>query len=191
MIPRRIVKTLAFLILLAPAPTATADEALWALLKIGGQVVMIRHATAPGGGDPPGFRLDDCSTQRNLSEDGREEARRIGAAFRTRGIPVGRVLSSQWCRCLETAQLAFGRAEPWPALNSYFNDPARDARHTPEVRQLAGRRPGNGNLVLVTHNFNIRAVTGISPASGEMVVLTPKGDGTFTIAGRLPPSALR
>jgi hypothetical protein len=87
---------------------ASADEALWNLPKAGGQVVVIRHSsTEPGIGDPPGFRLDDCSTQRNLSAAGREEARRIGAAFRDRGVPVGRVLSSRWCRSLETTLLAF------------------------------------------------------------------------------------
>jgi phosphohistidine phosphatase SixA len=178
------------LALLAPA-AGRADEGLWALLRQGGQVVMIRHATAPGGGDPPGFTVDDCATQRNLGDEGREEARGIGEAFRTRGVPVGRVLSSQWCRCLETARLAFGRVAPWPALNSYFYEPSWDARFTPEVRELAGRRPEGGNLVLVTHQLNIRAIAGVSPASGEMVILTPRGDGTFTVAGRLPVSALR
>ena len=97
-----------------PLPAvARASEPLWTLLKGGGQVVLLRHAsTPPAMGDPPGFRLDDCATQRNLSAIGREESRRIGAAFTTRGIPVDRVLSSPWCRCLETARLAFGAAEP-------------------------------------------------------------------------------
>src|SRR5690242_9259354 len=90
---------------------ARADEALWALLQQGGQVVLVRHAlTEPGVGDPPGFRPGECRTQRNLSDAGRAEARRLGAALRERRIPVGDVLSSPWCRCLETAQLVFGRA---------------------------------------------------------------------------------
>ncbi|MBI2216337.1 MAG: histidine phosphatase family protein [Candidatus Rokubacteria bacterium] len=171
--------------------SALADDALWALLKGGGQVVMIRHAAAPGTGDPPGFRIDDCSAQRNLSEAGREEARQIGAVFRARGIPVGRVLSSRWCRCLETARLAFGRAEPWPALESLFRDPNLEEARTREVRQLVSRPFMGANLILVTHNFNIRALTGISPASGEMVVITPGGDRRFRVAGRLAPRALR
>lgn len=169
---------------------ALADEALWARLREGGHVVMIRHATAPGTGDPPGFRIDDCATQRNLDEAGRDEARRIGAAFRARGVPVGRVLSSRWCRCLETARLAFGRAEPWPALDSYFEAPERDAQLTPVVRPLIGRHAERDTLVLVTHNVNIRAVTGIAPASGEMVVLTPRSDASFKVAGRIPVPAL-
>jgi phosphohistidine phosphatase SixA len=179
------------LALLGVPGSAQADEALWALLKGGGQVVMIRHATAPGTGDPSRFRIEDCSTQRNLSEEGREDARRLGSAFRTRGVPAGRVLSSRWCRCLETARLAFGTAEPWPALDSLFRDPNLEEPRTREVRQLVSRPFTGGNLILVTHNFNIRALTGISPASGEMVVITPGGAGHFRLAGRLAPRALR
>jgi phosphohistidine phosphatase SixA len=172
-------------------PPAAADEALWNLLKAGGQVVVIRHAsTEPGTGDPPGFRLDECATQRNLSAEGREEARRIGAAFRERGVPVGRVLSSQWCRCLETARLAFGTADPWAPLNSFFDDRSREPEQTREVRLLAGRRPPSGNLILVTHQVNTTALTGIFPGQGEMVILTPSGDGQFVVAGRLRPAGI-
>jgi phosphohistidine phosphatase SixA len=171
-----------------PGP-AHANEALWDLLKAGRQVAVVRHAsTEPGIGDPPGFRLDDCATQRNLSTAGREEARRIGAAFRDRGVPIGRVLSSRWCRCLETARLAFGTAEPWAPLDSFFDARGREAGQTRRVRMLAGERPVSGNLVLVTHQVNIVALTGIAPVQGEMLVLTPSGDGKFTLAGRLRPS---
>ncbi len=175
----------------AAAPAgAGGGEALWALLEAGGQVIVMRHAsTEPGTGDPPGFRLDDCSTQRNLSEAGREEARRVGEALRARGVPIGRVLSSRWCRCLETARLAFGRAEAWPPLDSFFGDRSREPEQTAAVRRLVGERPEGGNLVLVTHQVNISALTGIFPAQGEMVVLTPRGGGTFEVAGRMPPSA--
>jgi phosphohistidine phosphatase SixA len=181
---------LATLLLSTPA-TAIDSAALWALLQGGGQVIVMRHAaTEPGVGDPPGFRLDDCRTQRNLSAAGREEARRIGAALQTRGVPIGQVLSSRWCRCLETARLAFGPVEPWLPLDSFFNDRSREAEQTPIVRQRAGERPTTGNLVLVTHQVNIAALTGISPAAGEMVILTPQGNSTFRLAGRLPPTAL-
>lgn len=181
---------LAPLLLLAFACPATADEseALWRLLQSGGQVVVMRHATTePGVGDPPGFRLHDCTTQRNLSELGREEARRISAAFRARGIPIGRVLSSRWCRCLETARLAFGTVEPWPSLDSFFDDRSREPEQTRAVRQRAGERPATGNLVLVTHRVNISALTGVYPVPGELIVLTPHGDGSFHVAGRLAP----
>src|SRR5688572_32265912 len=114
----------AFIALLALPEAAPASEHAWALLKAGGQVVLLRHAiTTPGVGDPPGMRLDDCKTQRNLTDDGRQHARRVGEAFRTRGIAVTRVLSSPWCRCLETAKLAFGTPEVSSALGNLFGRP--------------------------------------------------------------------
>ena len=174
-----------------PAAAFAANEALWDLLRGGGQIVLMRHAiTTPGVGDPPGFRLGDCATQRNLTEAGRQEARRIGAVFQDREIPVGRVLSSRWCRCLETARLAFGRAEHWAALDSNFEDRNREPERTAAIRGRASQRPENGNLILVTHGANIVPLTGSQPAPGEFFVLTPEGGGRFRIAGRLPPSAL-
>lgn len=177
--------------LLSTPVAGSNNEALWELLQAGGQVVVIRHAlTEPGVGDPPGFRLDDCQTQRNLSAVGREEAKRIGAAFQTRGVPIGQVLSSRWCRCLETARLAFGTVEPWPPLDSFFNDRRREAEQTDAVRQRASERQAAGNLILVTHQVNISVLTGIFPAAGEMVILTPQRDGTLRVAGRLKPAAV-
>lgn len=176
------------LVLLAAAlPTpARADDALWALLRTGGQVVLLRHAsTPPAVGDPPGFRLEDCATQRNLTDVGREEARRIGAAFKARAIPVERVLSSRWCRCVDTARLAFGSAEPWEPLSSLFADRTRQAEQTRAFRSLAGDKPSGGNVILVTHGANILAFVGVSPAMAEMVIVTPQGGGAFTVAGRL------
>jgi broad specificity phosphatase PhoE len=173
---------------LALPAAARASEPLWTLLKGGGQVVLLRHgSTPPAVGDPPGFRLDDCTTQRNLSAAGREEARRLGAAFTARGIPVDRVLSSPWCRCLETARVAFGAAEPWDELSSLFADRTRQAEQTRAFRELAGERRAGGNVILVTHGANIVAFVGVSPAMGEMVIVTPQGGGAFTVAGRLPP----
>ena len=169
---------------------AGAEDPVWDALRGGGLVVLIRHATTePGLGDPPGFRVEDCATQRNLSEAGRAEARLIGAAFRQRGIPVHRVLSSRWCRCLETGQLAFGRAEPWLALDSFFDDRSREPEQTRTVRALIAEPLAVGNLVLVTHQVNITALTGIVPAMGEIVVISPQPGETVKIAGRLGPSA--
>jgi broad specificity phosphatase PhoE len=175
-------------LVLAGGPARAADaEALWALLEGGGQVVMIRHAvTTPGVGDPPGFRLDDCATQRNLTDAGRADARRLGEAFRARGIRVERVRSSPWCRCLETARLAFGAAETWAALGNLFGRPEARAAQVREMEPvLAEPRAGGPNLVLVTHGSTIQAVTGVSPATAEMVIVTPRGGGRFTVAGRL------
>jgi len=188
----RVILAAATFTLLAAGTVAPAeqDEALWALLRGGGQVVMIRHAaTEPGVGDPPGFRLDECATQRNLSSAGREEARRLGAAFRAREVPIHRVLSSRWCRCLETARLAFGTVEPWPPLDSFFDDRSREPNQTAAVRSLIAQHSGDGNLILVTHQVNITAVTGLHASPGEIIVIGPTGNGTFRIAGRLIPGA--
>jgi phosphohistidine phosphatase SixA len=165
---------------------ASAAEPVWDALRSGGKIVILRHAsTEPGLGDPPGFRLDDCATQRNLSEAGRTEARRIGAAFVSRAIPVARVLSSRWCRCVETARLAFGRVEPWASLDSFFDDRSREPQQTRAVRALIAEPLTGGNLILVTHQVNITALTGVAPAMGEMVVLSPEPPGGFKIIGRL------
>lgn len=165
-----------------------ADEALWQKLQDGRYTVLIRHALAPGVGDPANFRVEDCSTQRNLNEQGREQSRRLGEAFRSRGIPVGEVRSSQWCRCLETARLAFGRADPWPALNSNYH-PGTQAENAGRNRavsaEIVANPPRGGNRILVTHNFNIRDLTGVSTASAEMVVVDPEAAG-LRVVGTLP-----
>jgi phosphohistidine phosphatase SixA len=171
---------------LALPGAAGASEALWALLRGGGQVVLIRHAvTTPGVGDPAGMRLDDCATQRNLSDEGRRHARLVGEAFRARGIPVDRVLSSPWCRCLETARLAFGSAEPWAPLGNLYGRPERRDAQVREMRALVGQSRTGSNLVLVSHGSTISALTGVSPGTAEIVVVTPGGDGRFAVAGRL------
>jgi broad specificity phosphatase PhoE len=168
-----------------PAP-AGADEALWKLLAGGGQVVLIRHAiTTPGVGDPPGFRLEDCATQRNLTDTGRAHARRVGDAFRARRIPIERVLSSPWCRCVETARLAFGGSEPWTPLSNLFGRPENRADQVRQMQARASQVPGPGNLVLVSHGSTIAALTGINPDTAELVVVTPQGEGRFTVAGRI------
>lgn len=165
---------------------ALADEALWSLLQRGGQVVLVRHAlTDPGVGDPPGMRLEDCGTQRNLSDAGRREAQRLGEALRGRRIPVAAVLSSPWCRCLETARLVLGRpAQVEPALGNLFGRPERRDAQVAVLRQLAQRVPQGGNVFMFTHGSTTLALTGESPATGEMVVLTPRAGG-FRVAGRL------
>jgi phosphohistidine phosphatase SixA len=175
---------------LEPAHAAgdAEDQSLWSSLKSGGHVILIRHAsTEPGIGDPPNFRLGDCSTQRNLSAKGREDARRIGEAFRSRAIPILEVLSSRWCRCLDTAQLAFGKVRPAPMIDSTFNDgdDMRQRKARELFESLAERSLASGNLVLVTHAQNIQELTGVSPASGEMVLVKPDGTRKFRLVGRI------
>jgi phosphohistidine phosphatase SixA len=180
-------RLLVLLGLLLPA-AAQADEALWTLLRGGGQVLFIRHAsTTPGVGDPEGFRLDDCATQRNLSEEGRAEARRLGELLRRHGVPVERVVSSPWCRCIETAELAFGRVdEKWAPLGNLFGRSSNSEMQVKAMRpRVAGYR-GQGNLVLVSHGSTTLALTGASPQQAEAIVLTPS-EGSFRIAGRIPP----
>ncbi len=169
----------------------TAPE-LWELLKSGGTVALIRHARAPGFGDPPGFRLDACATQRNLSDEGRGQARRIGQRFRDNGVAVDKVISSEWCRCLETAELlGLGPVERFAALNSFF---ARPERREPQlstlVPWLSDARP-QGALVLVTHQVVISAITGTGARSGEIVVVRPNegtaGESAIEVLGSIPP----
>jgi phosphohistidine phosphatase SixA len=188
----RLVRGSALLWLVCVPLTAAADEALWQQLAAGGQVVLLRHAdTVPGLGDPPGFRLEDCATQRNLSATGREEARQIGERLRSRQVPIGEVRSSRWCRCLDTAQLVFGRnAEPWPLLDSLYEHPSRRDTQTEALRRALAEPLARGNLFLVTHQANVIALTGSALAPGEMIVLTPRGDGQLDVVGRIAPTAL-
>ncbi len=182
MTPRR---ALPFLLLALPLPAA-AEEAAWQALREGG-IVLFRHAIAPGGGDPPGFRLGDCTTQRNLDDTGRAQARRIGNALRDAGIAVGAVLASEWCRTTETAELAFpGRVQAASAFNSFFADRSTAAAQTAMARAILLGWPGPGALFVSTHQVNITALTGIVPASGEGVVLR-RQDGALVVAGRIRP----
>jgi phosphohistidine phosphatase SixA len=185
-----VIRLLLVLCLLFPFAAAQAEEGPWALLKQDGAVILFRHANAPGTGDPEGFVLGDCSTQRNLDEKGRAEARAIGEAFRSQGIKVGRVLSSQWCRSRETADLAFpGRVTEEPAFNSFFDDRSAEPQATAAARDILARWMGQGTLVVVTHQVNITALTGITPRPGEGVVVAMQ-DGTVEVLGRLPPPSL-
>jgi phosphohistidine phosphatase SixA len=181
-------RLLSFTLFMLFAAAAPADEKLWELLRSGGQVVFMRHAiTTPGVGDPAGFRVEDCATQRNLTAEGKQTARRIGEAFRARGVPLGEILSSRWCRCTETAQLAFGRYQLWTELNSLYQDPGARDKQTQAVRKRVAAHRGPDNLILVSHGANILPLTGIHPSPGGMVILTPGGPDGFHIAGRLEP----
>jgi phosphohistidine phosphatase SixA len=145
----------------------------WTLLRQGGCVVLMRHAlTEPGVGDPPGWRLDNCSSQRRLSDAGREQARRVGAAFQREQVRVDEVRSSAWCRCTETADLAFRRHTVWAPLNSFFQtgDSAAQIRALSTGLQ-AWRAPRN--LVLVTHQVNMSGISGEYPAMGELFLIRP------------------
>jgi phosphohistidine phosphatase SixA len=166
---------------------AVDDKAAWSALQKPGAIVLFRHATAPGGGDPAGHRLDDCSTQRNLDEEGRAQARRIGESFRARGIKVEAVLNSQWCRTRDTAQLAFpGLPKDAVAFNSFFNDRSNEATQTAAARKQLLAWRGTGVLVVVTHQVNITALTGASAMSGQGIVLHRQGS-EFAVVAKIAP----
>jgi len=171
---------------------AAIEPALLAQLRRGGHVILMRHAeTVPGVGDPAGFTLDQCGTQRNLSAEGRKDAVRIGAAFVRHAIPVDRVRSSRWCRCLDTATLAFGRAMAEPLLDSMFQeDPAASARKLRMTRAWLGTLRPEGNVVLVTHDVNIRALVGHYVEQGGMVVTTARLGGALRVDGVVTLAAL-
>jgi len=141
-----------------------------------GTFALMRHALAPGTSDPPGFRLDDCATQRNLDARGRAQARAIGKAFRASGIAFDSVYSSQWCRCLETARLLdLGPVTEEPAFNSFFQDRSRKDSQTRAALDLM--RAQDGRAMIVTHQVNITALTGIVPRSGEVLIVRMAEDG--------------
>ena len=182
----RLVVALVILVMAGWMHPVHASEEAWQALKQGGTVALFRHARAPGTGDPANFRLDDCSTQRNLSEEGRQQAQHIGDEFRARQVPVERVLSSRWCRALETARLAFGAmAQPSAPLDSFFSGREQEPAQTQAVRRIIEGWRSTGVLVLVTHQVNITALTGIFPSEGEMLVLRPRADSGFDVVGRI------
>ncbi|WP_420406836.1 histidine phosphatase family protein [Hoeflea sp.] len=147
----------------------------WAALDEPGAMAIMRHALAPGTGDPAAFEIGDCSTQRNLDDRGRAQARAIGAAFRERGITFDRVLTSQWCRCRETAELLdLGEVSEAPPLNSFFRDRSTRAMQTEQIRSMI--REASEPMMLVTHQVNISALTGQFTRSGEVLVIRLKGD---------------
>lgn len=156
-------------------------------LKSGNHFIMMRHSIAPGVGDPSNFEIGDCSTQRNLSENGKAQSEKIGAFLRENGISDVPVFSSEWCRCAETAELLnVGEVKKLPALNSFFRNQSRRDLQTDELRTFLENQDLSEPIVLVSHQVNITAFTGIFPASGEMIVIQRKEDKTgFEVIGRL------
>ena len=170
------------------AQPAIGDEAAnaWNALRAGGHVALMRHADAPGGvGDPPGFRLEDCATQRNLSTRGRADATKIGARLKSEGVAFEKILSSPWCRCIDTARLLnLGPVETEATFGNVVV--LRDQRETltAGARALIAKWTASGNVLIVTHGANILALTGVSPASGEIVVVKGGSDRAEPV-GRL------
>jgi phosphohistidine phosphatase SixA len=149
-------------------------EANWKPVKEGNKIILIRHALAPGGGDPIGFKIDDCKTQRNLDGVGVEQSKNIGKLFKDNKIIIDQVLSSQWCRCKDTAKYAFRNYKEFSALNSTFQSPdnKKAKQQIKEIKNYVKNWNGKGgNLVLVTHFVIITALTDAIPGSGEIVIV--------------------
>ena len=151
---------------------ADAETQVLKNLKNGGNLIFIRHAYAPGGGDPDNFDLNDCSTQRNLSKTGREQAKKIGKFFHENQITIDKVISSEWCRCKETAKIAFKRFETKDFLNSFFSEKFSKNRtkQIEDLNKYIDRWDSSKNLVLVTHYVLISEVLNYAPSSGEIVI---------------------
>lgn len=182
---RHFTLTLLLSVLVILPISVQANEATWQALKEGGLVILMRHSLAPGIGDLPGFVLEQCDTQRNLSAQGRAQAQAVGRAFRARDIPIAAVYSLSWCRALDTAELmTLGPVAPTPWLDSFFRGRGDQAQITQTAQEQIAAWQGPGNLLLITHQVNITALIGSGVGSGEMIVVRPT-DNSFQVVGRL------
>lgn len=173
------------MVLLLALPAA-ATEAGWALLRNGGHVVLLNHADAPGTSEPATFDIESCRTQRNLSDRGRQQARRIGALFAARAAPVEEVLASRYCRTSQTAELAFGASlvETVNWLDPFEPESPEATTRAQKLLEIVENYTGSGILVLVTHASFVEAVVGVRPREGEAVIVTPL-DGGLHVAARI------
>ena len=161
-----------------------ASDQAWEIAQEGNKIILIRHSLAPGGGDPAGFRIKDCKTQRNLNKNGINQSKRIEKLFKKNKVPIDQVLSSQWCRCKDTAKYAFESYKEFPALNSTFQSPynKNEGKQLKELYKYVKKWNGEGkNLVLITHYSIITAVTNAVPSSGEIVI----ADKNFKVLGTI------
>jgi phosphohistidine phosphatase SixA len=180
----------ACLALLSPTTGATQDNG-WQLWQQPGVHAIMRHANAPGFGDPEGFTLGQCTTQRNLDETGREDARALGRKIKQRGIEFTAIYSSQWCRCLETAkEMNVGPVAELPALNSFFQDRSNSSPQTKALKAHASALKPTDKVLYVTHQVNTTALTGVFPAAGEVVLFKIGSQGEVQVLGRLDPESL-
>lgn len=172
---------IAFLLWLAPTCVQAND---WDAFRLPGAIAIMRHALAPGTGDPGNFRLEDCTTQRNLNEAGRQQARKTGEALRERGIVFDKVFTSQWCRARETARLLdIGTPIDMASLNSFFGGQGDRSAQTDETR--AALQNMTGTVLLVTHQVNISALTGLPARSGEIIIFQLENGAPQTLGSIL------
>lgn len=176
----------ALLLIVLSSATAGATDAGWALLRDGGHVVLLRHANAPGASEPANFDLANCATQRNLSDRGKQQARRIGALFDARAERVGAVLSSTFCRCQETARLAFGAAVTSvdERLDFLPGDEAGNAAKAEALTDFIRNYTDATNLVMVVNEDVAEKLLGVVPREAEALIVSRGGD-PLRVAGRI------
>ena len=175
---------ISFVIILNLHFNALSDDDVLNSLKEGKKIVFIRHAIAPGNGDPDNFNIKDCSTQRNLDKKGIQQSKKIGELFKKKSIPIDKVLSSQWCRCKDTAKYAFNKYEEFSGLNSTFQAPfdQNEKKQIKQIKKYVSNWKGNGkNLIMITHFSIITKITNTTPSSGEIVVV----DKNFKVLERI------
>ena len=181
---KNIISLIVYLFLFLFTSQLNASNQAWNLAQEGNKIILIRHSLAPGGGDPPGFKINDCKTQRNLNRTGINQSKKIGKLFKKNKVPVDQVLSSQWCRCKDTAKYAFGNFKEFTALNSTFQSPynKNEGQQLKELYKFIKKWDGKGkNIVLITHYSIITAVTNAVPSSGEIVI----ADKNFKVLGTI------
>ena len=163
--------------------SAFSDDKILKSLKEGKKLIFIRHAIAPGNGDPNNFDINDCSTQRNLDEKGIEESEKIGLFFKNNKIKIDKVLSSQWCRCKDTAKYAFKNFETFNALNSFYDEKfaANEAKQIKDLKNYIKNWNSDKNLVLITHFVVISSILNTGSSSGEIII----SEKNFNIIGSI------
>ena len=172
-----------FLLIIFSSSNLLASDTIVNQLKEGGKIVMIRHAHAPGSGDPENFLIEDCSTQRNLSKQGIKQSKIIGSFFKKNKIPVDIVLSSEWCRCKDTAFYAFKNFKTNSFLNSFYDTKFQNNKDKQllELKNYIKKWQGNKNLILITHHVVINEILKVSSNSGEMII----SDNEFNVIGKV------
>ena len=175
--------TLLFIGLLNFTNNAFSDEEILEYLKEGKKLIFIRHAIAPGNGDPDNFNIKDCSTQRNLDKNGINQSKKIGLFFKSNKIKIDKVLSSEWCRCTDTAKYAFENFETFDALNSFYDErfSANETKQINDLKQYIKNWKSDKNLVFVTHYVVISSIFNTGTSSGEIIV----SDKNFNILGSI------
>ena len=153
-----------------------SNETLINSLKDGKKIIFIRHAIAPGSGDPESFNIKNCSTQRNLNDEGKIQSKKIGNFFKINKIKISKILSSEWCRCKDTAKIAFGKFETFNALNSFYEARFQKNRSSQirDLRNFISSWESDSNLILVTHYVVIYDLLNSAVSSGEMIITDKK-----------------